>query len=129
MNWQPWEFIVVSGDLIKPLGNSFRDAVEKMIGESEETDFNDEFAEFAAHYGGAPVVIVVLTKTSSELNEKKASIESASAAMQNLILAAADLGLGTCWMTGPLRNERSMRDILDIHDDKEIVAVTLLGIR
>lgn len=129
MNWQPWEFIVVSGKLLKPLGNSFRSVVEKMIYESEdnETAFNEEFVKFAAHYGGAPAVIVVLTKTSSEPNEKKASIESASAAMQNLILAAADLGLGTCWMTGPLRNERGLRDILDIPDDREIVAVTPLG--
>ena len=29
MNWQPGEFIVASGELLKPLGNSFKTVVEK----------------------------------------------------------------------------------------------------
>jgi nitroreductase len=126
MNWQPWEFIVVSGELLKPLGNSFKTVVEKIMYESEET-FDDEFVKFAAHYGGAPVVIVVLTRASEKPNVGKANLESTSAAMENLVLAATNLGLGTCWMTGPLHDENNLRSILDISPDKEIVAVTPLG--
>jgi nitroreductase len=47
--------------------------------------------------------------------------------MENLLLAATALGLGTCWMTGPLRDEKTLHRILAIPDDKEIVAVTPLG--
>lgn len=47
--------------------------------------------------------------------------------MQNLLLAATALGLGTCWMTGPIRDEKTLRQILAIPDDREIVAVTPLG--
>lgn len=127
MNWQPWEFIVVSGELLKSMGNSFKAVMEKIMQESEEKAFNDEFIKFAAHYGGAPVVIIVLTKASEKPNVVKANLESASAAMENLVLAATNLGMGTCWMTGPLHDENSLRDILDISPDKEIVAVTPLG--
>lgn len=127
MNWQPWEFIVVSGELLKPMGNSFKAVLEKMIHESEEAAFDDEFVKFAAHYGGAPVIIVVLTRASEKPNMRKANLESTSAAMENLVLAATNLGLGTCWMTGPLHDENNLRSILDISPDKEIVAVTPLG--
>ena len=127
MNWQPWEFIVVSGELLKSMGNSFKAVVEKIMQESEETAFNDEFVKFASHYGGAPVVIIVLTKASEKPNVVKANLESASAAMENLVLAATNLGLGTCWMTGPLHDENNLRSILDISSDKDIVAVTPLG--
>lgn len=132
MNWQPWEFIVVSGEWLKRLGNSYKGVVEEFTSRLYEKDdskiiSNDEFVKFAAVYGGAPVVIVVLAKINDDPDEQKANLESACAAMENLVLAAADLGLGTCWMTGPLRDESSLRDILSIPDDKEIVAVTPLG--
>ena len=73
------------------------------------------------------MVIVVLTDTANTPDFFKANIESASAAMENLLLAATALGLGTCWMTGPLRDEAALRRILSIPDTKEIVAVTPLG--
>ena len=47
--------------------------------------------------------------------------------MENLILAALDLGLGTCWMLAPLWDEAVFRKILDISNDKEIVGITPLG--
>lgn len=130
MNGQPWEFIVVSGELLKPLANSYKQVVEEFTSKLEKDNeiiSNDDFVKFAANFGGAPVVILVLTKASDDPNERKANLEGASAAMENLVLAAADLGLGTCWMTGPLRDESTLRPVLDISNDKEMVAVTPLG--
>ncbi len=130
MNLQPWEFIVVSGEPLEPLARSYKKVVEEFtsaLTEDSEIMSNNEFVKFASHFGGAHAIIVVLTEASDVPNEQKAHLESASAVMENLILAAADLGLGTCWMTGPLRDEPSLRRILDIPPDKELVAVTPLG--
>lgn len=133
LNKQDWEFIVISGEWIKRLGNSFSGVVKELTNKIDKTDdsnaiiFNNEFMKFASIYGGAPVIIVVLTKVSEDLKARKAYLESASAAMENLILAATDLGLGTCWMTGPLRDEKNLRLILNVADDLEIVALTPLG--
>lgn len=133
LNKQDWEFIVISGEWIKRLGNSFSSVVKELTNKIDKTDdsnaiiLNNEFMKFASIYGGAPVIIVVLTKVSEDLKARKASLESASAAMENLILAATDLGLGTCWMTGPLRDEKNLRLILNVADDLEIVALTPLG--
>jgi nitroreductase len=73
------------------------------------------------------VVIVVLTNAADTDDFRRANLESASAAMENLMLAATALGLGTCWMTGPLRDEKALRRILAIPEDRELVAVTPLG--
>jgi nitroreductase len=116
--------------LLKPLGNSYKGVAREFTSKMEnngEIISNEEFVKYAAHFGGAPVVIVVLAETNEDPWEQKAFLESASAAMENLVLAARDLGLGTCWMTGPMRDESSLRRILDISPDKEIVAVKPLG--
>jgi nitroreductase len=125
-NLQQWEFIVVSGDKKRQMGDSYG-----VIGQAYAADWDEparsDFVRYASTYGGAPVVIVVLTAASDIPGIRKMHLESGAAAMQNLVLAARALGLGTCWMTGPLQDEKTLRKILNISEDKEIVAVTPLG--
>ncbi|MDX8551499.1 nitroreductase family protein [Methanospirillum sp. J.3.6.1-F.2.7.3] len=126
MNHKPWEFLVVTGDPIRELGVSFGrvlDRIQKTRGE----ELPAEVVTFARTYGGAPVAIVVLCTTSDLPNFQRAYLESASAAMENLLLAATALGLGTCWMTGPLEDEPFLREILEIFEDRTLVAITPLG--
>jgi len=132
LNRQPWEFLVVTGEKIREMGKSYHSTLTEYLNNWEASPMSrslsrDEFIRFSETYGGAPVVIVVLVKADPIQNFRKADLESASAAMQNLLLAATALGLGTCWMTGPIRDEKTLRQILAIPDDREIVAVTPLG--
>jgi nitroreductase len=137
-NRQPWEFIVVHEAKVKQLSESYRETAEKIAEmfarNAKAADMNignivtsNDFLQFASTYGGAPVVVVILMNKHSDPNQAKADLESASAAMENILLAATELGLGTCWMTGPLFNEKALRGILNISDEKEIVALTPLG--
>ncbi|MFA5266921.1 MAG: nitroreductase family protein [Methanoregula sp.] len=132
LNRQPWEFLVVTGKKVLEMGGSYRSTLDEYLAHWDKSpmqDFitRDEFIRFAETYGGAPVVIVVLVHADDNPNFRKADLESASAAMENLLLAATGLGLGTCWMTGPLRDEKTLRRILSVPDDREIVAITPLG--
>jgi len=132
MNRQQWEFIVVTGKKILEMGESYRAIIEEFTRNWDPSPLRgslsrEEFLRFAATYGDAPVVIVVLTDAAESDDFRKANLESASAAMENLLLAATALGLGTCWMTGPLRDEAALRRVLGIPATKEIVAVTPLG--
>ena len=132
MNRQQWEFVVVTGEKIRKMGESFCAIMKEYtknwdISPMRGSLTRNDFLQFALTYGGAPVVIVVLTDADPLPNMQKANLESASAAMENLLLAATARGLGTCWMTGPLQDGATLRRILDIPDTKEIVAVTPLG--
>lgn len=132
MNHKPWEFLVITGEKILKMGEKFFPIVEQFSAgwkssNVQDTISREEFLSFARNYGGAPVVIIVLFERQEHANFQKAYLESACAAMENLLLAAAALDLGTCWMTGPLADEVSLRELLDIPKSKEIVAVTPLG--
>jgi len=133
MNRQQWEFVVVTGKKIGEMGESFKKIIEEYTKDWQASRMRgssftrEEFVRFAETYGGAPVVIVVLTDIADTRDFQRANLESASAAMQNLLLAATALGLRTCWMTGPLQDEKALRRILEIPKEKEIVAVTPLG--
>ena len=132
MNRQQWEFLVVTGEKVRRMGESYLKVSEEFTRNWDAmpmrgTLSREEFLRFAVTYGGAPVVIVVLTPTDLLPDLRKMNIESASAAMENLLLAATELGLGTCWMTGPLRDEKMLRSLLAIPETKEIVAITPLG--
>jgi nitroreductase len=132
MNNKPWEFLVITGEKILTMGEIFLPIVEQFTSGWKSSNVKDsitrdEFISFSQNYGGAPVVIIVLFEKQDLPNFQKAYLESASAAMENLLLAATSLGLGTCWMTGPLINETPLRKLLSIPESKEIVAVTPLG--
>lgn len=133
LNRQQWEFLVVTGRKIGEMGESFGKIIEEYTRDWESSRMRgspftrEDFVRYATTYGGAPVVIVVLTDSANTKDLQRANIESASAAMQNLLLAATALGLGTCWMTGPLQDESGLRRILAVPEAKEIVAVTPLG--
>lgn len=132
LNLQPWEFLVVSGETKKMLGSSYGKIVDDYTKDWDETPNKafmprQEFVQFANGYGGAPVVIVVLTEAHSDPKYRKAFLESTSAAMENMLLAATATGLGGCWMTGPLEDEKYLHKALAIPDDREIVAITPLG--
>ncbi|PKM76271.1 MAG: nitroreductase [Firmicutes bacterium HGW-Firmicutes-15] len=125
-NLQQWDFIVVSGEKKIEMGKSYK-VISEVYTADWEQSARDAFVQYAATYGGAPVIIVVLTDADKIPGIRKMNLESASAAMENILLAARALGLGTCWMTGPLQDEASIRQILHIPESKEIVAVTPLG--
>ena len=132
MNRQQWEFVVVIGKKIGEIAESYSKIIEEYTRNWDSSPMRgslsrEDFIQFAKTYGGAPVVIAILTDVADSPDFHKANIESASAAMENLLLAATALGLGTCWMTGPLRDEKALRTVLAIPDEKEIVAVTPLG--
>jgi nitroreductase len=132
LDLQPWEFLVVSGDRKNKLGNNYGKIVDDYTKDWDAAPDKafmprNEFIQFANVYGGAPVILVVLTEASNDPNYQKAYLESSSAAMENILLAATALGLGGCWMLGPLEDEKYLRQMLEIPNNKEIVALTPLG--
>ena len=96
---QPWHFIVVEDkETIKKLAKS----------------------EWAAT---APVMIVGLADQAAS---PVWCINDLGVAFEHIVLAATDLGLGTCWM-GQSNREDLVRDLLDVPDNFKVVALTPLG--
>ncbi len=76
----------------------------------------------------APVVICVCSISSqawSRMDNKNYNQVDAAIAMDHLILAATDLGLGTCWIAA--FDPAAAREILNLPEEVEPVAFTPLG--
>ena len=55
-------------------------------------------------------------------------IQSAAAAIENLILAATDKGYGTCWMCAPLIAVDEIEKILKIENPWQLICLVPMGI-
>jgi nitroreductase len=97
---QPWHFIVVEDSFTR----------EKLAGRSS----------WAAK---APVIIVGVA---DPVVSPTWYMNDLGIAFEHIVLAATDLGLGTCWM-GQTRRDAEVKEILEIPDEYKVIALTPLG--
>ncbi len=102
MNRQPWHFIVVTNNEVKRELSRWH---------------------FTKHIKNSPVTIVGCAKTG--LLDRKWSIIGTSIALQNMVIAAWALGIGSCWIGG--FKEGQVKQLLKIPDKWKIVALVTLG--
>lgn len=107
-NTQPWEFIIIK--------------------DKETLNAITKYARYSGYLSEAPMAIAVIVPP---INSKFSWVESigeprfaAAMAVQNMILAAWGLGIGTCWVS----IEREMvAKILDVPDTHFVLTVMPLG--
>ncbi len=102
MNRQPWHFIVVTDAEIKK-------ELSKWL--------------FTKHIKDSPVTIVGCAKTS--FLDRKWSTIGTSIALQNMVITAWALGIGSCWIGG--FKEDKVKRLLRIPDKWKIVALVTFG--
>jgi len=54
-------------------------------------------------------------------------IQSAGAAIQNILLAAVDMGYGACWMSAPMMAKEALEKTLNVKDPYHLVAFVAVG--
>ncbi|MGE5679742.1 MAG: nitroreductase family protein [Bacillota bacterium] len=144
-NRQPWKFIVLKNNEMK---NAVTEAVNKKIRTVKESLRNEDmtaiinsYQDYLLFIKDAPVLIFVLyknppavvteflreLKTFSVDNVMHNELISVSMAIENMLLTAHALGLGTCCTTGPLIAAEEIKLLLDIRPPFELAAVIALG--
>ncbi len=73
----------------------------------------------------APVAILVFVDEA--FAKDLPHVLSVGAAVQNLLLAATEMGLGTCWIGGVWRYTSKIRKLLEIPDSKRLLSSVALG--
>lgn len=108
-NLQPYRFIIVDE----------RETISKLVVACRNQTF----------IGEAPLVIVACANPLAAYNTLGGSGNSAyvdtAIAMEHIVLAAADLGLGTCWIGA--FSEPAVKEILGVPAEWRVVALTPLG--
>lgn len=106
-NGQPWKFAVIMDDEKKK-----RDLASLTIYRS--------FAE------QAPCLIAVFLDKHLSYDQIK-DLQAMGAAVQNILLAAHEMGLGTCWIGEILGREDDVRKLLDLPDYLKLMALITVG--
>ena len=77
---------------------------------------------------GARAVIVLLVEPQSSKFGIEFWVQDASAAMENMLLAAVALGYASCWVEGALRNcEDTLREVLGVPGSLRIWSLAPVG--
>ncbi|MGM0378969.1 MAG: nitroreductase family protein [Bacillota bacterium] len=149
-NMQNWKFVVVRN---KEKINDIKNLVEKKhkkiiekIDDNEKTQRFEKMINYYTFFKKAPILILFFA---SEYNSSTANllkeacdekeynlfknadpgIQSIGAAIENVLLASATLGYGTCWMTGPNFAINEIHDYLDLDfNGYNLVAMSPLGV-
>ena len=111
-NVQPWYFLALrSRDAMDRFKVILGKTVENFIPKLRQRFPNNEqvvseTSNFLTDIGGAPVCILAfLLKNPDEDSHYKETttiLQGVSAGIQNMLLAAWEKGLGSCWMTAPI---------------------------
>lgn len=124
---EPWKFAVIAGDARDQLGAVMAKAkVERMLRQGKETE--GEFERAKAKAMRAPVIIAVAVEPNEgpkvvEIEE----VEAGAAAVQNMLLVAHSLGLGTIWRTGDPAYDDEVKLHLGFKPSSHIIGFIYLG--
>lgn len=136
-NSQPWRFVVIENPATKhALAAEMAEAWAADMAKDGLTADENKLAERQKRFAEAPVLIVAcLTmeglrrypdKERQEV-ERDLAVESLGAALQNLLLAAYSLGLGSCWYCAPAFCKPTVRAALKIPPDIMPSALIVMG--
>jgi|GEM_PF-821880 len=132
---QPWKFVVTSNKKIKK-------HISRVLAERARRSGAgvNLLVGSAANMAGGCVTMIAVYNSGDMDNLKnkykvvyskfkdiikKAELSAISAAIQNMILVAEELGVGTCWLDTPLFCEKELNKILK--QNKHLVALLTLG--
>lgn len=128
LNLQPWEFVVITEETlkakIKAIAEEARQSVIDNGGPGWAGKYAMDFIETA------PTLIAVVVDPAkaglgSFFGQTYGAMQAASACIQNMMLAASDLGLESLWFT--FFAPQKMQAALDIPDNLEIAGLIPIG--
>lgn len=107
-NIQPWCFYIINNN-------------------KEKLDLLAEQSLFGYWIKSAPCIIVVFLDMKKSYDYLK-DVQAIGAAIQNILLVAHSIGLGTCWVGEIVKNEFSIKKLLEIDNvDLKLMAAVTVG--
>ena len=106
LNNQPWRFIVIRNP----------ETIRKL----------SECTHYSGIVAGAPLLIATFLDNETSYNRTK-DIEAIGAAIQNMLLACCELGLGGVWLGEILNQKEKVNSILECPSKLELMSALAIG--
>ncbi|MGM0532755.1 MAG: nitroreductase family protein [Bacteroidota bacterium] len=144
-NYQPWKFYVITnhnllGRMAERVKKKIEEIPENKSIASENIKSQVEF--FSTFFEDAPAVIALSMEDYESVLEKGVDmshqdinilrnypdIQSAGAAIENILLAAVDMGYGACWLSAPMMAKEALEELMGIGEPYHLMAFVAVGV-
>jgi nitroreductase len=122
---QPWRFYVLGPEARAAYGRALGDRKARKMEDAEAGRVVRE--KVAEEHRALPAMIVVAMVNDENPEVREENYAAVMMAIENLALAAVELGLGTHLKTGAIMEDPAARAAAAVHDGERIVAVVNVG--
>ena len=122
---QPWRFYVLGPEARYAYGLVLGGRKAKKIEDPEAARALRETV--AAEHRALPAMLVVAVTQNEDIDAREEDYAAAMMAIQNLALAAVDIGLGTHIKTGAVMADPASRAAVGVQDHERIIAIVNIG--
>lgn len=120
---QPWKFIVLEGAQRREIGDVFAQTFAREHPEATP----DQVEKQSKKFERAPMIIAVGTQRLETRLPFEELLAATAAAIQNLLLAATDMGFGTMWRTGDAAYDPAVKRALGMNENDFISGFIYIG--
>jgi nitroreductase len=125
---QPWRFFVLTNEGRTEFGEVLAHALSRRLGEADPAQRDALLKGERAKPMRSPIVIVVgVQSESDDPMTRREDLQAASAALQNMLIAANALGLAAIWRTGDGAYDDIVKAHFGLQPRDEIAGILYLG--
>ncbi len=124
---EPWRFYVLGPKAKKKLAELRRRLRAEKVPDPEAPEVRAALQKVYDDTWATPALLAVACATSDDRVRREEDYAATAMAVQNLLLAAASLGIGTYLRTGEMLEHPEMRALVDLPDDHRLFGVISLG--
>ena len=125
---EPWRFFVLTGSARQALGDVMAASLRTRLEQNNGEHLQQKLVRERAKPLRAPVIIVVaITGVRHLPGYPIECVEAAAAAIQNMLLAAEEMGLATVWRTGDPAYDPTVKRWFGLQPDDLIVGLVYVG--
>jgi len=143
-NFQPWEFILIQDkEILEKMASS---VINTLTGfplkpSSASENIRNQVEWYSTFFRNAPALLAVLltryetvwegavTISAGQINEIRnhPDIQCTGACIQNILLAAVNMGYGACWLSGPMVAKQELEKILNVPEGSRLISFVAIG--
>lgn len=123
---EPWRFVVFQGDARSALAAKLQEVYRAVTAEGEFRE--DKWLKMGQNPLLAPVIVTVsMERRGGAKIPELEEIEAVACAVQNLMLSATAVGLGSFWSSAPLLESPPWKAYLGLREEDRCLGLIYLG--
>jgi nitroreductase len=124
---EPWRFYVLIGDAVRRFAEIRRRSRAATFPDPNAPEALKALDRLYQDTLAIPALIVATVHQAANPEVREEDTAATFMAIQNMMLAGTELGVGTYMRTGAILHDQELRALLGLDDDRRIVAILYVG--